>query len=312
MPNINAFQLPQELLIVGAAVKVGLFEAIKDSPCTLEEISIKTKTDLRALWVVKEALLTLNYLEYEGEKLKLAEEAYSIFYDHKHDSYTGFSFMHTYNLISTWMQLPEVIKTGKPVPKKRNPEQVHNYIIAMSHYAAKSAPQIAGYCLKDLPANSKVLDVGGGPLTYAIAFAKQGAEVTILDLPEIVDMMQPKLDPSLPISMAKGDFTLGLPKGPFDLIYLGNICHIYGEDENKKLFGDVVNELKTGGRVAINDMIRGTGSWATLFGVNMLVNTVNGGTWTYKQYKTWLEDVGLTVSPYKTVGDRQIILAAKH
>ena len=111
--------------------------------------------------------------------------------------------------------------------------------------------------------------------------------------------------------MEKGDFTVGLPKGPFDLVYLGNVCHIYGEKENRKLFIDVSNELDVGGRIVINDMIRGIGPGPSLFAVNMLLNTVSGGTWTYEQYKTWLEDAGFAVSRYDEVAGRQLITATK-
>jgi len=72
---------------------------------------------------------------------------------------------------------------------------------------------------------------------------------------------------------------IGLPKGPFELIYLGNVCHIYGKKENSRLFSDASNELEVGGRLVINDMIRGTGAWPSLFAVNMLVITDSGGTY---------------------------------
>lgn len=311
MPDINSFQLPQEFLIVGAAARVGLFDEIKKEPCTLDYLAIKTASNSRSLWVIVEALVALGYLEYIEDKVKLTKEAWEIFYDPQHENYTGFSFMHGYNLMSAWLQLPEVIKSGKPAVKKRGPEQSVNFIKAMSHYAVKSAPQVVEYCLKGLPAGAKVLDVGGGPLTYANAFAKQGAKVVVLDLPEVVDMMQPELAPALSITMCKGDFTKGLPQGPYNLVYLGNVCHIYGEDINRELFKRAADELLPGGRIVINDMIRGTSPRAALFGVNMLVNTISGGTWTYQQYKTWLEDTGLLVAPYEEIGGRQLILAAK-
>ncbi len=294
MPNIDSFYLQQEFLIVGAAVQVGLFDAIKDNPLTLEELSKRTATDRRALWTVTEALIALGYLEYQGDKIKLTEEAYSLFYDQNSSNYTGFSFMHAYNLISVWLKLPEVLKSGKPVPKKEDPEALKAFITAMSHYPRKRAADIVKHCLKGLPKNPRVLDVGGGPLTYATAFAQQGAVVTVLDLPKVIDMMKPKVNPQLPINMVKGDFTVGLPKGPFDLVYLGNVCHIYGEKENRKLFSDAANELVSGGRIVINDLIRGTGPKPALFAVNMLLNTASGGTWTFEQYKTWLQDAGFS------------------
>jgi len=117
MPNTTSFQVPQEFLIVGAAAQTGLFDELKDAPCTLQELTVKTKTDPRALWVIVEALLALQYLVYDGELLKLSPEAENIFYRPDSEQYTGFSFMHSYGLIKSWIQLPDVIKSGKPVPR---------------------------------------------------------------------------------------------------------------------------------------------------------------------------------------------------
>lgn len=311
MPNVGALDLPRELLIVGAAVKIGLIDTLKNGALTLEELSSRTGCDPRALWTVTEALATLNYLVYEAGKIRLTGEAYSMFYDESNEKYTGFSFMHTYDLISRWLTLPVVLRTGQPLPREKHVEESRNFISAMTHYAKKSASEIVEYCLRGLPESVRVLDVGGAPLTYAVAFAQKGAVVTVLDLPEVIDMINPELDAQLPINMVKGDFTRGLPEGPFDLIYLGNICHIYGEKENRKLLQDAAKQLEKGGRAVVNDIIRGTGPRAALFAVNMLVNTASGGTWTYEQYRTWLQDAGFSVSRWKEVGHSQLITAIK-
>lgn len=308
--NISSFQAPQEFLIVGAAVEIGLFDAVKENPVNLENLCTQLDVNHRALWTVVEALVALEYLEYQGDAIKLTPQAYSVFYNTEYEQYIGFSFMHAYNLIASWIHLPTVIKSGQPVAKKKS-EHTKHFINAMSHYAKRSASQVVEYCLKNLPPQPRVLDVGGGPLTYALAFAKKGARVTVLDLPTVIDMMTPQLDYQYPINMVRGDFTKGLPAGPFELVYLGNVCHIYGEAENRKLFKDAANELVTGGQIIINDMIRGTGQRAAIFAVNMLVNTPSGGTWTYQQYKTWLEDAGMKVFPYQLVSGRQLIKAEK-
>jgi SAM-dependent methyltransferase len=311
MPKIDSFALQKELLIVGAAVRVGLFDILKDDPMTLRELSGRTGTDLRSLWTVTEALIALEYLFYEEAKLKLTDDAYSIFYDKNSTGYTDFSFMHRYNLISLWLRLPEVLRTGKPVSRNKQPEEQEEYIAAMTHYAQGSAKEIAEYCFKGLEENPRVLDVGGGPLTNAKAFAERGARVTVLDLPEVIDMMLPRLEPFMDIKMHKGDFTKGLPQGPYDLIYLGNVCHLNGEETNRKLFIDAFNELKSGGKLVIKDMIRGTGPEPALFAVNMLVYSSEGGTWTFKQYKNWLEEAGFVVSNWEEISQSQLIAATK-
>ncbi len=311
MPDIESFQLPEELLIVGAAVQAGVFETLKNQPLTLERLAAETSSDQRALWTVIEALVALGYIENESGRIKLTRACNSMLYDKESPGYVGFSFMHTYHLISKWLDLPKILKTGKPVPQSENFNEKKSYIEAMSSYAEEDAPEIVEYCLKGLSSKPRIIDIGGGPLTYAKAFAQKGARVTILDLPEIVDMMEPELDPDLPVSMVKGDFTKGLPEGPFELAYLGNICHIYGEEENRKLFIDVAGKLQEGGRIIINDFIRDSGPDAAIFAVNMLVNTESGGTWTFDQYKIWLQEAGFSVSPYMEIGNSELIKAHK-
>ncbi len=309
MPDFESFELPEEFLITGAAVKAGIFEALKDRSLTLGELAAVTGSNQRALWTVTEALVSLGCLEHEKGKLRLTRECHSVLYDKESPRYQGFAFMHTYHLLPRWLELPNILKTGKPAQKKESTDEHRSFIEAMSHYAREDADRIAGYCLRGLPAELEVLDIGGGPLTIARAFALNGAKVTILDLPEVVDMMEPEVEPGLRVRMVKGDFTESLPEGPFDLAYLGNICHIFGEIENRKLFKDVAGILKKGGRIIVNDFIRGTGPGPALFAVNMLVNTDTGGTWTYEQYRTWLEDAGYSVSPYDEIGENQLIQA---
>lgn len=312
MPNIESFELQEEFLIVSATARAGVFDVLKNKSITLEKLKTKTGCEQRALWTVVEALVALNYLEYEGEKIKLTEEASSVFYDQKNPRYIGFSFMHTYNLISSWLNLPEILKPEKLSTEDEDFEKEKNYISAMSFYPKKEALEIADFCLKGLSQNPEVLDIGGGPLTYARAFTQKGAVVTIFDLPEVINMTKSELASDLPIRMVEGDFTIGLTvEGTFDLVYLGNVCHIYGEKENRKLFKDAAEKLKKGGRIIINDFIRGTGPGAAVFAVNMLVNTDSGGTWTFEQYKTWLQDAGFSVSPFREVGGSQLITAVK-
>ncbi|MCL6560371.1 MAG: methyltransferase domain-containing protein [Firmicutes bacterium] len=260
--------------------------------------------------VVAEALVALGYLMREGEKLRLSEEAKDMLFNQDAPNYTGFSFMHRYNIINSWIHLPEVIFSGRPHPREKGPENTKYFMAAMSHNARQSAPAIAGFCMNGIGKGAKVLDIGGGPLTYARAFAALGAaHVTVLDLPEVVEYMAPSLVGTEGIEMVAGDFNVGLPPGPFDLAFLGNICHIFGEPENRELFKKVAAVLSPGGRIAIVDFIRGTSPMAAVFGVNMLVNTKNGGTWTLDQYSDWLGDAGFKDIMLHEVGGRQLLVA---
>lgn len=297
---------------MGAAVKAGLLEALKAGPRSVGELAAALGLDPRATWVVLEALVELGYCVRDGEAFALSDEARRMLYDESDPAYADFSFMHTYELLRSWLALPEVLRSGRPVPRGRDPVRRRYYIAAMRHNAKAYAPAVADLCLAGLQPPVRVLDLGGGPLTFAEEFARRGAAVVVLDVPDVVEIMAPHAAREPRITMVAGDFNVALPPGPFDVAYLGNVTHIYGETENRTLFCRTAAVLRPGGRIAIADFIRGINPRAALFAVNMLVNTENGGTWTLDQYRTWLREAGFSDPELREVGGRHILLAAKH
>jgi len=310
MPNDKIMVLPQELLLLGAAVKTGMVEALRqETTCTrlAEELNL----DSRALWVVVEALTALGYIDKQGEIITLSTEARQMIYDPEAPNYLGFSFMHSYNILRSWAQLPQVLASGQPAPRDQDSQNTRYFMESMRHNAEKNAPIIADFLLKDNASGTQILDIGGGPLIYGKAFTARGAKVTVQDLPPVVELMQEKAAQAN-ITMIPGDFNQGIATGPFDLAYLGNICHIFGETENQELFRKVSKVLAPDGRIAIVDMVRDSKPFAAVFGVNMLVNTANGGTWTLDQYTAWLDNVGFVDVKFSEISGLQIITAVRN
>lgn len=309
MPNLNNPMVPQELLVVGAALRVGIFDVLIEKPIRLVELAEKLSFDYRALWTVIEALKALGYVRETHEQIELTEEARDMFFNEESENYIGYSLIHTFNVIRSWTRIPEVLATGKQPERERSSQDIKGFMAAMNRNAKAFAPELITICLEELPERPSVLDLGGGPLNYAKPFAKAGARVTVQDIPEVCEIMQPQIEAGEEIRFAPGDFTQGVVEGQFDLAFLGNICHIYGPEENKLLFERVSKSLKPGGRIAILDIVRGVSPRAELFGVNMLVNTETGGTWTLEQYSQWLEDTGYANVKMIDTEGRQVIIA---
>ena len=89
--------IPQELLILGAAVKIGMLEAMRKST-TCEDLVKELTLNPRAVWMVVEALADLGYITRQGEAVTLSEEARNMIYNPAAPNYIGFAFMHRYNL----------------------------------------------------------------------------------------------------------------------------------------------------------------------------------------------------------------------
>jgi SAM-dependent methyltransferase len=303
--------IPQELLILGGAVQAGLIEALHNKPMTVFQVTDMLGMDERAVWTITEALLTLGYLEKLKEgHLTLSQKAMNLMYNQNDPKYMGFAFMYRYDMLKTWIHIPEVLKSGKPHPYEITPLDHQYFIEAMRYGAGKCAQAIVEFLLKGYPKGIEVLDVGGGPLVFARLFAERGARVTVLDIPSVVAQYKKEAS-EYNIRMVAGDFIVGLPEGPYDLIYLGNVSHILGEQGNQGLLKRSAMVLAKKGRIAIGDFVRDENPYAAIYAVNMLVNTAQGGTWTFEQYEEWMKSVKLQNITLNKVMDRHIITAEK-
>jgi SAM-dependent methyltransferase len=235
----------------------------------------------------------------------LREEHRAPLLEEGHAEYVGQSIVHRFELIGSWGRLPEILHSGEPVEDRTAPGfgGTATFIAAMRRGAVPGAEAVAGAVLSRLPQGARILDVGGGPGTNAEAFSRGGARVTVFDRPKVVDLMRETLAAS-GIETAAGDMNEGLPSGPFDAIYFGNTSHMYGPEENRRLFGRMRGSLGPGGLLVIREFVRGMSDDAALFAANMLVLTPRGGTYTAAEYEAWLLEAGFADVEFERVPGR--------
>ncbi len=285
----------RKLVLLGAAQKAGLFPALIEET-DIATLKHKLKADERALFIVLEALCRLGYVNKRKEKYSLADKARPLFIEHG-DDYVGDYLPHLLNILEAWLSLPEIIKGQKP--ERGTPKDVASFMHAMASKPDSFVEEVVSHCLGRKKDAKSALDLGGGPGKYAKAFVNRGMSAVLYDLPQTIDYVSTefRLKDIKNLTLKKGDFTRdefvkefgGLS---FDIVFMGNICHIYSEEENKRLIRNVANLLRKGGLVAIEDFVRGRSPDAEMFAVNMLANTEGGGTWTEAQYREWLESAG--------------------
>jgi len=147
-----------------------------------------------------------------------------------------------------------------------------------------------------------MLDVGGGSGAYSIAFARANPDLKaeIFDLPTVVPIAQRHIDEAglaERVITRVGDLRQDELGSGYDLILLSAICHMLGPAGNQDLVQRCYRALAPGGRLIIQDFIlepnRTSPTLAALFALNMLVGTPDGGTYTSKEYRSWLEQSGL-------------------
>jgi SAM-dependent methyltransferase len=285
----------RKLVLLGAAQKAGLFPALTEET-DIATLKRKLKADERALFIVLEALYRLGYVNKRKEKYILADKARPLFIEHG-DDYVGDYLPHLLNILEAWLALPEIIKGQKP--KRVTSRNVAAFMHAMASKPDSFVEEVVSHCLGRKKDAKSALDLGGGPGKYAKAFVNRGLDAVLYDLPETIDYVSTEfeLKDIKNLTLKKGDFTRDefvkeFEGESFDIVFMGNICHIYSEEENKKILKNVTKLLRNGGMVAIEDFVRGRSPDAEMFAVNMLANTEGGGTWTEAQYSEWLENAG--------------------
>lgn len=283
-----------KLVLLGSALRAGLFEALakeKDSASLEQELH----ADERALHIVLEALSAIGYVDKSKDRYVLSEKARPLFLERGED-YVGGYLPHFMDILKAWLALPEIIKGAKPEREKRD---VAVFMHAMASRPEKNVEETVSNILRRKKDAKNVLDLGGGPGKYARAFVNRGLSAVLYDMPDVIEYVSTgfELKDIGNLALKSGDFTSSefekeFKEESFDIIFLGNICHIYSAEENSLLVKRVRKILKHTGMIAIEDFVRGRSPMAEMFAVNMLANTEGGNTYTEAQYRGWLEDAG--------------------
>ena len=185
----------QEAIVLGSAKQEGILEAIADKDRSAVEVANQLGLSLRAVDTLLSALVELGVLAEERNRFRLLEEHRGPLLDPGHPDYAGGLAAHRFELIQKWSRMPEILKTGLPINDEpaHEPEDKEVFIYSMRRLAKPGAQPVASLLLSRLPKNAHILDVGGGPGTYAEAFVKDGARVTVFDLPEVIALMKERL-----------------------------------------------------------------------------------------------------------------------
>jgi 2-polyprenyl-3-methyl-5-hydroxy-6-metoxy-1,4-benzoquinol methylase len=282
-----------KLVLLGSAHRAGIFEALAEEK-DIEALKHELNADDRALFIVLEALCTLGYVHRRQGKYIITEKAQSLFLESGDDN-VGRSLPHFLDIMEAWLKLSGIIKGEKP---DRIDSDAAAFMNAMASRPDKVVEETVEHCLIRKSNAKNILDLGGGPGKYSKAFVKKGLKAVLYDLPDTIDYVKIQfgLGDVRNLILRKGDFTEEFVNEfvgeSFDIVFMGNITHIYSDKENRKLIKRSSNILRSGGMIAIEDMVRGRSPMAEMFAVNMLANTEDGSTYTEAQYREWLTDAG--------------------
>ena len=288
--------------ILLSGVELNLFSLLKHRHLTATEIATQTRTVLRPLVILLDALTALDLLEKKEGCYRCVPPVSSFLADDDLESVLPM-VLHMAHLWRQWSALTGMMHGRPPVhdqdSEKQNDEELRAFIGAMHVVGKDRAQDIVDWVKPDKALN--LLDVGGASGTYTLAFLRTAPEMraTLFDRPEVMDMARSRLAKEGVldrVSLVSGDFYRDeLPSG-HDLVFVSAIIHQNSPEQNLDLYRKVFRALGPGGRIVIRDHVMDTDRTkpkeGAVFAVNMLVATNGGGTYTYDEIRTGLEQAG--------------------
>ena len=285
-----------------AGVRLEIFTVIGDGRLSYEEVSEKAETDKRATELLLNALASMGLLKKEGVLYSNSSIAADSLLKNS-PGYMGHIIQHHHHLLDGWAQLDSAVKTGQPVEKRSYGTEVEreSFLMGMFNLAMGLAPQIAGQI--ELNGKKHLLDLGGGPGTYAIHFclANPRLRATILDRPTtrpFAEKTVASFNLTNRFTFIGGDFNVDpISGGPYDVAWLSHILHSNNDKECSDLIKKTAAQMSPGGLVIIHDFILNNSKdgpeFAALFSLNMLINNTQGRSYSEEEIRLMMIDAGL-------------------
>lgn len=303
---------------VRAAVRLGVPDALDDSPMTVDDLAAAVKTQPHTLRRLLRALscqgvFTENpdgtFAHTEMSRLLREDDPHSLRY-----IALWCTEPWTWNV---WPLLDEAVRSGRNVFEDvydrefftylndSAPESAHVFNRAMTTSSEQSARDVA--LLLDLDDASSVVDIGGGQGHVLASLLEKHAHLhgTLLDLPGVVENADPRLRPGGALAgrvdVVAGDCREAVPVEA-DVYIIKNVLE-WDDDSTRRALANVRAAARPGARVVvIENLVDDTPSmrFTTAMDLLLLLN-VGGAKHTRQSLVDRLTDAGLVIDEIRPV-----------
>ncbi|MEW6429673.1 MAG: methyltransferase [Thermodesulfobacteriota bacterium] len=284
-----------------AAVRLDLFDRLGSQRKTAGDIALAASLHAPSLELLLNALTAMGLLVKEGD-LFANTEASSLFLCQGGEGSLTDIILHHHHLVDGWNQLADAVRSGNAVEMKSfgDEEERRRFLLGMHNLASLNAARIVKHV--NLSGRRKLLDLGGGPGTYSLAFCltNPGLHAVIFDRPTsepYTERVRTHPDVAGRIAFVGGDFLHDpLPEGN-DVVWVSHILHSLAPETCAELLRKAVATLAGGGQLYVHDFIlndtKAGPLFPALFSLNMLINNGQGRSYSAGELVSLMEESGL-------------------
>lgn len=303
---------------VRAAVRLGVPDALDDSPMTVDDLAAAVKTQPHTLRRLLRALSCQGvFTENPDGTFEHTEMSRLLREDDPHSlRYIALWCTEPWTW-NVWPLLDEAVRSGRNVFEdvhdrefftylnESAPESAHVFNRAMTTSSEQSARDVA--LLLDLDDATSVVDIGGGQGHVLASLLEKHAHLhgTLLDLPGVVENADPRLRPGGPLAgrvdVVAGDCRESVPVEA-DVYIIKNVLE-WDDDSTRRALANVRAAARPSARVVvIENLVDDTPSmrFTTAMDLLLLLN-VGGAKHTRQSMTDRLTDAGLTIDEIRPV-----------
>ena len=288
--------------VLHALVKLDAITAIGEEEVTAQELAERIGCSPDGTERLLNAAAAMELLVKRGDayaSLPAARRYLSKDAEH----YIGFMILHHHQLMPSWTDLDQAVQKGGPIRERASSSDEdwrENFLMGMFNNAMTLAPRIVPEV--DLGGRRGLLDLGGGPGTYAIQFCRRYPELraTVFDLPTTRPFAEKVIGSfglSERIAFESGNYLEDEIGSGYDAAWLSHILHAEGPEQCRHIVAKAVKALQPGGLILIHDFFLNNDMAAplfpTLFSLNMLLGTSQGRSYSEGQVREMLEANGV-------------------
>ena len=290
---------------VQAAVLIGIFDLLSGSGRSALSVARATQAKPESTAILLDALSGLGLLRKISGCYSNAPDAARHLVSRSPDSLCDL-ILHAAFRFAEWERLPDAVRTGKPVRPhdmfQHRREETQAFIRGMHNLAVARGDALALPRLVNLSSARNLVDIGGGPATYAIHLCKAYPKltVTVLDHPGSLEVARGYVARSRlqkRITLKKTDILKDSLGGPYDAALLSNILHGERAATNRRLLKKIHGALTPGATLIVKDHLMNRTltrpGGGALFALTMLMYT-RGRCYGLHEIRGWLAEAGFT------------------
>lgn len=307
-----------------AAIELDLFDVVARQPCTAEQVAQTIGASAKGTRRLLDVLVAMDYLIKREQQYELRPEFRELPLLAK-GQFRGYIHL-VRDSWEIWAHLPEAVKTGESVVESENGDVTEEIFrrtaesLFLLHYkcaravATELRPRLGNrFC--------RILDLGAGSAVWSIPFAQStpNVRVTAIDLPGVLPVTKSitrRLGVDSRYEYIAGDLAaIDLEPNTYDVVILGHVLHVVGEDVSRSLLRKVFDALRASGLLLVCESSpsedRSGPLFDLLFSLSLLLCTTDGQAFTVGEYRDWLMAAGFSSIETGLKSSSSLILAVK-